>query len=290
MAAGRQYIDVTGEPFAPSRYGLLTVANELDIADSHWQLGVEFQPLACAPASVTRDSCSTAVLGKVPNITGAPAFGAEPFTPYAWVLCGPVGIPRAEYERRATLALERGEGRAVENVFWSGLVNGEPVYPHLASNVEVESDGAVIQTAATPVVTGAVDPVEALGLLEGELAECYGGEGVIHVPARAVAHLAAWSQLVTDGDTLRTFYGNKVAVYASNGRQGPDGTEPVDPNHAWFYATGAVSYLRSGIMMTPYEESLNRATNTLAQIAERTYLIKWDCCHLAAQVELVGIT
>lgn len=276
MASGRQYIDVTGEPFASSRFGLLSVANELDIADPHWQQGIMFQPLDCGAANVITGSCTSDPTSKVPTVTGVPTLEADAFTAYAWVLCGPAGILRSEYERRATLALERGEGRAVESAFWTGTVGDVTIEPHLAS-----SD-------ATVVVTGSSNVVRAMGFLEGELASCYGGEGVIHVPAQAVPHLADRGQIVQDGSVLRTALGTLVAVYSSNNRQGPTGSDPASLDDAWFYATGAVSYARSGILMTPFEESIDRSKNSIAQIAERTYLIKWDCCHLAAQVTLSG--
>lgn len=286
MPSGRQYIDVSGYSFASSRYGLLSVADVSTPGDTRWQNGVEFQPIACDTALVTRNSCLTDITTKVPTVTGSPAFGADPFTVYSWVGCSLVGTPRAEYERRTTEALARGEGRGVEDVFWTGNANGESVLPHLAENTTTVEDGVVLQTAASPVTTGsAVDVVTAVGLLEGELAQCYGGEGVLHVPATAVAHLADRGQLIQDGDMLRTWYGNRVAVYASNNRQGPTGVNPAAGQY-WFYATGPVTVLRSNVFLTPFAESIDRSKNNVVQIAERTYIIKWDCCHLAAQVAL----
>jgi hypothetical protein len=38
--------------------------------------------------------------------------------------------------------------------------------------------------------------------------------------------------------------------------------------------------------MTVFERTsfINRRTNTVMALAERTYLIGWDCCHLAGRV------
>lgn len=287
MATERTYIDVTSAPFASSRFGLRSVAYDFDPADSHWRNGVEFQPHSCEAANTTRDSCLTAITTKSPTASGMPVFGADPFTVYAWVACSVPGTTRSEYERRTTVALERGENRAVEDVFWAGVINGETVHPHLAHDAVVtDSGGVVIQTAASPVTTGsAVSPVAAIGRLEGSLAECYGGEGVIHVPATAVAFLADRGLIEKDGDILRTAYGNRVAVYASNNRQGPNGVAATGTDY-WFYATGAVTIMQTGVFMTPFAESIDRSKNSVVQIAERTYVIKWDCCHLAAQVAL----
>ena len=52
------------------------------------------------------------------------------------------------------------------------------------------------------------------------------------------------------------------------------------------YATGAAFGYRSNVFFTQVRDSLNRATNTLRMQAERTYLIGFECCHLAAHTVL----
>jgi hypothetical protein len=55
------------------------------------------------------------------------------------------------------------------------------------------------------------------------------------------------------------------------------------------YATGAVFYFRGDVMVNPRAESLDRSVNTVKMIAERTYVLGWDCCHFAVQTSLGGI-
>lgn len=296
-AQGRRYS--VAPPFAPARYGLLTVVDQPIDPDPHWQAGIEFQPDPCGPASATIMNCPVVTIpAKSPTATGLGVVGAEPFTVYAEVPCSPIGQGNdiEDLRSRAVNALTRGEARTVETVFWTGTVpsiTGTPVMPHLAEDTAVFEalTGTRLQTAATVVTTGAaVDVVEAIGLLEGALAVCYGGEGVIHVPATAVAALAAYSLLVKDGDRLRTFYGNRVAVYSSDDREGPTGANPA-AGQGWFYATGAITLRRTGIndALASKSSAFDRSNNTAVYIAERTYVIGWDCCHLAAQVSLLGV-
>lgn len=303
VAAGRRL--VAAPSVAPSRYGLFSAADmPAPDGDSHWLAGVDFEADTCAEALATTDGCpATGGVGdtptKSPSVTGIADMGAEPFTVYAQIKCGPVGMVRdlAEFELRTTNALTRGEGRAVERVFWTGVAPGvSSIRPHLAANAAAftsSPSGAVVtqvQTAATVVTTGAVDVVEAIGKLEGALALCYGGEGIIHVPAEAVAHLAAWNLIVRDGDRLRTWYGNRVAVYASNDKEGPTGAV-ASAGQAWFYATGAILIRRTPIFgNSRIRQSVDRSENLLFYAAERTYVVEMDmCCHLAAQVSLGGI-
>lgn len=292
-ALARRY--VAPAPYIPAPYGLLATADVvLPDSDPHWANGIVFQPNPCDPARGVLDNCyrDTAQVSKSPTVTGIAQFGAEPFTVYAALECAPVGN-WSEFEARAVSALTNGEARAVESVFWTGVAENGTVSPHLAANAAATDPfqpSVTTQIAASPQTTGGpVDPVEALGLLEGGLGACYGGEGVIHVPSSAVAHLSGNNLLWKDGARLRTWAGHRVAVYAPNPLVGPTGS--VTAGSAWFYATGAVSYRRGPIKpVGELADGMNRAENTLTQIAERTYVISWDCCLLAAQVKLGGVT
>lgn len=287
VALGRRYVEAP--PFAPARYGLWSVVNEAIDADAHWQAGVDYQPNPCGEANAVLDNCPTGdELVKTPTADGLPVIGAQPFTLYSWIDCSVTGFDGMA-EMRSIAALTNGEARGLERAFWTGAAQGGTVYPHLAANTPVLEalSGTTLQTAAT-VVTGTFDIVEGLGRLEGALSECYGGEGVIHIPTSALPHLVAWNLVVKDGERLRTWYGNRVAVYAPNVRTGPDGTTPA--SNAWLYATGAITARRSDARPTStVREAVNRAKNSLVMLVERTYVVGWDCCHLAAQVSLGGV-
>jgi hypothetical protein len=287
-ALARQY--VAASPFAPHRFGLFSVVDSPP--SERFRGGIEVQANPCNEAASTGDDCPTGISPhKLPNIPGLPTSGATPFTVFAWIDCSPVGSYEAIQERTIS-ALRNGEERAVERVVWTGapsITGAATVYPHHAANATVldpANPSVTLQTAAVVAVTGTPAITRALGALEGAFMQCYGGEGVIHVPAEALANLARDQQIVRDGDRLRTWNGNRVAVYASNNLQGPTGVAAA-PGKAWLYATTPVSMRRTGIEeASTLPEGLDRSNNTLRYIAERTYVIDWDCCSYAVQTDL----
>jgi hypothetical protein len=259
--------------------------------DLHWQNGIDFIPEICAEAGTTLDGCPSGdTVTKTPIVTGVGDLGAQPFTVYSWIRCSPVGFSQAEVEARARNGLTRGEARAVERIFWTGktTLGALDVYPHLAANTALFESGIQLQTAATTITGNVLDVVEGMGMLEGELALCYGGEGVIHVPRSLLAALSSLGLIRQDGMRLRTMGGMNVAAYSSNNRRGPDGTTPAG-GITWIYGTGAVDMRRTDIEFTSsYAQSIDRSENSLVLVAERTYVIGWDCCHLAVRVSLGG--
>lgn len=302
MPGSYQLVD-EGPRFTPLRYGLLSAADEVPDSDRHWQLGIEFQGQVCAvPLTVSGGPCKATGISKVPTATGVPASAAEAFTVYAWMNCAPIGQGQdlVDLERRTKQLLTNGEGRAVERTFWTGVAANGNIRPRLASNAQVfaESQGATtveLQSAATLLTASGtpVDIVEGLSLIEGYLSSCYGGEGIIHIPAAALPVLNAYGDGLVhrEGAVLRTMAGHKVAVYASNNRQGPDGTNPT-AGSTWIYATGNVFYRRSEIKTTGTRpgDYVGRSKNSTVYVVERTYVLDWDCCHAAALVSLGGVT
>lgn len=281
----------------PLPYGLMSVVQmPTDDTDKvHWRNGVMYQPDACEAALSTSAQCPVVTgYGKVATSDGVPAKGSQAFAVYASLACTPVGNFWQEAEARVTAALTNGEARAAEDVFWTGGIDApasEIIYPHLAANTAVyDSSGDILlQPAATVIVTGAVDIVEAIGLLEGNLASCYGGVGVIHAPRAALAHMASRLLIEKSGQTIRTVGGTPVAFGAGYSGTSPAGVAPASGT-AWLYATGAISLRRSEITITSNQvQGLNRSVNTLQLYAERVYTIGWDCCLFAIPVSLGGV-
>ena len=283
----------------PRPYGLLSVVQTPldDIDKIHWQMGVEFQADPCDAAETTLDPCPSAGSGypKPATADGLPARGAQSFTVYASLPCSPVGGYWDEAKARITAHLTNGEARAVEETFWTGTISSPVtgvVYPHLAADAEVESDGlspVLLQTAATVLVTGVVDVVEGIGLLEAALGSCFGGVGVIHAPLATLTHMAANHIVTTRGGKAYTPSDTPVAFGAGYPGTSPAGATP-DTGNVWLYATGPVMMRRSEInIRADQKQSLDRNVNTLTMIAERTYNLSWDCCHFAVQVSLGGI-
>lgn len=287
--AARQLIELPAV-FTPLSYGLWDTVQTPSPDGVHWQQGVTWTE-RCPTGDTTYDEC-LAVTGtgeppepaaKTANV-GQDTRGATAFTVYAEFECSPVGLANAE--TIASDALARVEQKQVETAFWTGTAGGQDiVFPHLAANAEVlDAQDIVLQTVASPVVTGA-DVAQALGTLEQELAECYSGQGIIHVPRSVLPTLAAWNLIEVSGGRLVTTAGNLVVAGGGYTGSGPDGSAPADGT-AWIYATGAAWAYRSDVYVSRLRDSLDRSTNTIRMLAERTYLLGFECCHLAAHIVL----
>jgi hypothetical protein len=251
-------------------------------------MGVRIEVETCSPGIVTTASCAVTGTGDKIRTDALQVRGASPFTVYSLPVCSPIGY-LDEARTIAQNALTYGEARAVEREFWTGALG---TTPHLAANAQVtDVDGTILQTAATVLVTGGavVDAVEGLARLEEALGWCYGSEGVIHAPNSVVTHWEAYGLLRHDGTRLRSPSGH--IVVSGNGYPGtaPDGTAP-GPGTRWVYATGAIQLRRGPIEMsaTNNSEMVDRAKNDIVLVAERTYVIDWDCCHLAIQIKIGG--
>jgi hypothetical protein len=275
--------------FTALPYGLWDTIQTPSPDGVHWQQGVTWED-RCPTGDSTYDECLSVTgtgappepAAKTANVT-QDSRGATPFTVYARFDCSPIGLGDAQ--RIAQDALSRVEQLQVEEAFWTGAAGGQTVvFPHLAADAEVADGEIILQTVASPVVTGA-DAAHALGALEQELADCYGGQGLIHVPRSALATLAAWN-LVRDVDgRLLTPGGNLIVAGGGYTGTGPDGSAPA-AGTTWIYATGAAWGYRSDVFFSQVRDSLNRSSNTLQMLAERNYLIGFECCHLAAHIVL----
>ena len=57
----------------------------------------------------------------------------------------------------------------------------------------------------------------------------------------------------------------------------------------WMYATGSMFVYRGRPVILPIRDSQDRTDNTVRAIAERTYVLGWDCCHYAVPVSIGGV-
>lgn len=299
MAGNRQIVDPPS--FTPTPYGLLSVVQTPTADGPHWQNGITYVPVCADPASTYDECIAVTGTGQPPtpptrtNTTSVAPRGATPFTVYVDFECSTVGNENAAEIARTAMAGQ--ETWQVERSFWTGISGGQQVvFPHLAANAQVldapVSGGTttvLLQTAAT-IVTGVGDTLtslpEALGLLEGALADCYNGIGVIHIPQILAPTMAAQALIKPQGARMYTANGNLVAVGA-----GYPGTSPAgaarSADKVWIYATGAVMMYRSDVKIRDdLTSAINKAENTITMIAERTYLLGWDCCHFAIQASL----
>ena len=298
MAGMRQVVDIS--VFNPLPDPLWAAAEHPPAGDPHWQQGVTWQEW-CGGAGTTYDEClavtgtggaPAAASALTPNATQTNR-GATPFTVYAMFECSPVGQDLAL--DKAEQALARREPYLVSRTFWTGSAGTSgsaaqtTAWPHLASDTTLDDPSGIrLQTAASPLVTGGADVATALGSLEAALAVCYGGQGVIHVPLAALPTFAA-ENLAQEGPDGRLYTpsGNLLVAGAGYTGSAPSGAAPAADTY-WIYATGAMFGYRSDVFVREMPDTFDRSKNTVKMIASRTYLFGFECCHLAALVN-VGV-
>lgn len=259
------------EPIArqPLPHGLFSVLPFRDTTDDHWQNGVEWEALPCAPIGGLGESVCGPYdeeeeaegnqIGLPKQIeTGAAIPGeASEFTVYADYLCNPVGRTIEYANARAAERLLAREESRVEQALWTGDLGNLP-------NL----------TDAVPVtVTAGTSDADLLGVLEQEAARSYGAVGVIHMTRALASRLVKTANLTVTGQRLTTPLGTPVVAGAGYG--GADGND-------WqvAYATPALVAYRSEVFAPSSipGDLLDRSTNTLAGLAERSYVIGWDDC------------
>lgn len=294
MAGARQIVN--GPGFTPLPNFLWDAAQHRE--DDHWQQGVTWEEW-CGNAATIYDEC-IAVTGSggqppaqasLSNTVTQVNRGATPFTVYAEFDCSPVGqgITQADLVDRAEQVLLRQESYQVSKAFWTGSAGTiTSVFPHLAANTVVnDPQNIVLQTAASPLVTGGDDAAVILGQVENQLAACYGGQGVIHIPYLALPTFTSRMLIMPESPTgpLRTLAGNLVVPGPGYTGSSPAGAAPASGT-AWIYATGAVFGYRSEVFARQFPDTFDRAENTVKSIASRTYLFGFECCHVGSLVTL----
>lgn len=287
MAGARPIVDPP--VFTSLPFGLWDAVQKPQ-APSHWQNGITWVE-RCPEGDTTYDECisvtGTGAPPEPPTKTDnvAQVFrGATPITIYARFDCSPVGI--GEAEQAAQEALSRVENTRLEESFWTGVVGGQvAAFPHLAANAEVDDDQSILlQSAASVCVTG-TDVARGLGELEDCLADCESGQGIIHIPPEALPTFFAWNLAIRRDNGLFTPAGHQIVVGTGYPGTGPDGSA-APAGSTWIYATGPMFGYRGEVRFTTARESFDRAENTLQMLAERTYVLGWQCCHFAALIQL----
>jgi hypothetical protein len=261
LAAERRWVEAPAS--VPYRFGLFTAlapSAPPDGDDAHWRLGVQWQSQACGGARETSGPCvqdAQAAVGIVPDFHVCYVSGFDPFTVYAFN-DDTVGAATS-LQAHADNARERlaaGEQEAVESHLW----------------------GQMRAIESNPVAGTGKSMSYCVGWLEQRLAELYGNQGVIHMN-RLAAHLLAGpgGSLVREGNRLTTVLGTTVVAGG-----GYDETAGALPTSTILYGTGPLAMYRSDVTNTP-PVTLDRARNDMSILAQRDYVIGWDCV-------LVGIT
>lgn len=226
-----------------------------------WESGVEWDSITCDPAGGRGGPhCDPAdVVGLPKEFNGEAVHGnAEPFVIYGHDNCNPIGGGGfgAAQDRANAHLLAREEARA-EQALWTGDLGNTPNF-----------SGA--NGAAAPAALGEfADAEAALAAVEQGLAEEYGSLGVIHMSRRTATLLRR--HLTARGGRLYTTLETPVVAGAGY----PDGEIIGSPALVGFRSEILTSSNRPG-------DLLDRATNDMYAIAERTYLIGFDPCGLVS--------
>ncbi|MFF4900439.1 cupin [Streptomyces sp. NPDC001068] len=234
---------------------------------------MEWLALGCCPARDWPDPCEDPVPGD-PTAKEFCRPGTEvatPITVYAGAECSAPGFSYEDARTQALAALTLGEQHAIEAGF-------------MRTKLSVDA------TDLTPA-EGPLAIAQGVAVLEGCLAESYGGVGTLHIPAGVAALLGCCNVLREDPATgaLTTLAGNCAVIGAGYSflNLGPGGV-PADPGAAWLYITGPVVVRRGPVDVIPDRNrasaSVNIRNNDRRVLAERSVVVGTTCTVCAVQV------
>lgn len=266
---------VAAPTITPARYGLVSAADMVVESDPHFVNGIEFEQNPCGPAKLAANECVTSPGAEREVPDGIDVVESGPITVYNGFTCRAVGVSEAEMLDRARKSLSGGEWAAVEKAVWS---QGDPL--------RLMNDGTGEGAETEVLTTEAVSLVKGIGLLEEHLADQYGGVGVIHAPRGVAGFAAERRQIDVEGGRKVTTLGTRWS-FGNYPNTDIDGVAAA-VDTAWLVATGAVAVRRSEVKQRPTNlgEALDRRTNEIFAIAERTYVVSWECVQAAVLVTL----
>jgi len=265
-------VEVQPPEFRPYRYGLLSAAQRIE-EGGRWELGgVTYTTTGCPITTdewVTRCPIDPPPPGPPPekNIPiGLEEVTGKPFMLYDAVSCYPMG-GRTEEELGAFAveSLTAGEQVKLEQKFWA----------FIRANAAVVIDPPGADTSWSMDL--------GLGVLESQLAEYYGGLGVIHVPRYALPYATTLRLTHAVGDQLLDPADNVWAFGAGYDATGPGVHDPAPAGQAWMYATGPVVLRRAPITQ---QSAFDRRTNERRALAERSYVLTVECPTFAVLVQI----
>jgi len=257
-------------------YGLFSAVTFRSPTSDRWEAGTESETLTCEPLAgigpwqcdIPREGTTLGIPKTIITSEGDPA-AADVFTVYGTFVCSPVGwTPQRAQERSAELLMIREENR-VEQAFWSGDLDNDP-------NL-VDSGTDLTAATAVPYLTG-------LGMLEDHVATEYGSLGVIHMMRGAATYGLAVGALVSTGGRLTTKLGTPVVAGGGYPGTGPGALGAPAAGTAWLYITPAIFGYRTEIFTSSNRpgDLLDRSTNDLHAVSERSYLLGFDPCPVGA--------
>jgi hypothetical protein len=210
--------------------------------------------------------------------TGVDVVEGEPFAVLHLLECTPVGFGdgTVSLADRAREALRMGEQRAVERVVARALARDE--------------------RAVTLAGGTALSAIDALAALEKYAAANYPGRATIHATPDIITlwdHQGVVALRTVNGvEQIVTGQGTKVVSgggYSPLREPTPDPDDVLPANDAdteWVYVTGAVQVRRASIIEANVAMNTTGGTaarNQQTYLAERPYVVTWDCIVGAVQ-------
>ena len=227
--------------------------------DEHWRAGIIWQSQNCSEVKVTTADCLTGGQSEAPPGEAktpddyCTVRDFEPFTVYAYNDDDIPGTSLAQHEANAIARLVNDEQRAVEAHVWADI----------------------LATTGPPNDLTTYTAKQGLGALEASWAALHGITPVLHLSVGAATVLGEC--LYREGGRLFTYTGTPVIV----GGGYDDGGQV---NEAIIAITGPMVLYRSEI--NTQANAIAKATNQVSIIAERDYVVGWDCEALAATISL----
>lgn len=266
----------------PLRYGLLQAAiGPLDLPIHARNGGIRYVTSLCDDGFGYEIACIGATASKATEFSlGTTTVTGLPFIIGATVTCGTVGFT---YEEQRAFVMERLRGveqGVLENIFSTSTFGQAPGL--------ITGDGITTVTGAGDTLTDVLGELERARYcgFTGNVTR-YGPPAILHVAIPVFNRLKELHLIEFDGTRWRTAIGTVVSTgcYANND---PAGAAPAD-GVFWLYITGQTTIWRtpdSDVQVAPVEGSLNRTTNQLMMLAEREYVVTYECGGFAKPVTL----
>lgn len=255
-------IDPLGPPALPDSGLIEAAVGPLPLPAHAKTAGATYLADSCGEARLYPAPCQDPPYPAMTLDAGDGLVQAFVFNVYTSQVCGTIGQSAAEAERRVRARMRVGEARAVERAFWGATVGADGI--------------ADVMGQLTPTMTAdAANVVEAVSLLEQQMAGVYGGEIMLHARPRLAAYMG--SRQVVSGHPPRTTMGSRVVFGNGYGGTGPADEAP-DATTEYAYATGRVIIWRDGdVFVSPPDQLINKTTNQRGLFAVRTYAIAVEC-------------
>jgi hypothetical protein len=269
-------------PSMPLRYGLLQAAvGPLDLPVHARNGGLRYVTSLCDDGFGYEIECIGEQNSKASEFSlGTTTVTGLPFIVAATVTCGTVGYT---YEEQRAFVMERLRGveqGVLEGIFSTSSLGQGPGL--------VTADGITTVTGAGDTLTDVLGELERARYcgFTGNVTR-YGPPGYLHVAIPVFNRLKELHLIEFDGTRWRTAIGTVVSTgcYANND---PSGAAPAD-GVFWLYITGQTVIWRTSdaeVQVAPVEGSLNRTTNQMMMLAEREYVVTYECGGFAKPVTL----